>query len=80
MPVFFFIDPSFADDVFLKSCDKLTLSYTFFKTDDEQLEEIEKKEKKKEKEQERNMMELLVSQKGKRNAGVEVKTSDAIQK
>lgn len=63
MPVFFFVDPAFAEDPYLTSCDKLTLSYTFFKTGDEEMEMLERKERKKE---ERNMMEQLVAQKGKR--------------
>ncbi|CAG8732481.1 7421_t:CDS:2 [Acaulospora morrowiae] len=31
MPVFFFIDPEFADDPLMKDVDTVTLSYTFFK-------------------------------------------------
>lgn len=72
MPVFFFVDPAFADDPYLTSCDKLTLSYTFFKTGDEQMEELDRKKFKSNKEQkseERNMMEMLVAQKGKSNYG-----------
>ena len=30
MPVFFYIDPEFADDPRLQYCDQITLSYTFF--------------------------------------------------
>lgn len=33
MPVFFFIDPEFADDPQLSRCANITLSYTFFQTD-----------------------------------------------
>lgn len=46
MPVFFFIDPSFADDPYLESTDKITLSYTFFKTGDEQEEELARRQRK----------------------------------
>lgn len=35
MPVFFFIDPEFADDPAMDSVNSITLSYTFFKTGDE---------------------------------------------
>lgn len=35
MPVFFFIDPSFVDDPAMKSVNIITLSYTFFKTGEE---------------------------------------------
>lgn len=35
MPVFFYIDPEFATDPRLKGVDHLTLSYTFFKVDEE---------------------------------------------
>ncbi len=30
MPVFFYIDPEFAEDPKLEKCDQITLSYTFF--------------------------------------------------
>lgn len=30
MPVFFYIDPSYAEDPRLENVDKITLSYTFF--------------------------------------------------
>jgi cytochrome c oxidase assembly protein subunit 11 len=46
MPVFFFVDPAYADDPYLTSQDKLTLSYTFFKTGDEEVEEIERRVRK----------------------------------
>ena len=32
MPVFFYIDPDYLEDPFLKDCDEITLSYTFFKS------------------------------------------------
>ena len=35
MPVFFYVDPEFATDPKLKSFNQLTLSYTFFKVDEE---------------------------------------------
>lgn len=35
MPVFFFIDPEFVDDPAMDSVNHITLSYTFFKTDEE---------------------------------------------
>lgn len=35
MPVFFFIDPEFAEDPAMNNCHTITLSYTFFKTGDE---------------------------------------------
>lgn len=35
MPVFFYVDPEFATDPRLKGVDHLTLSYTFFKVDEE---------------------------------------------
>ena len=31
MPVFFYIDPAFADDPLMQDVDEITLSYTFFK-------------------------------------------------
>lgn len=34
MPVFFYIDPAFADDPVMKDVDEITLSYTFFKSRD----------------------------------------------
>lgn len=30
MPVFFYIDPEYADDPLLENCDDIILSYTFF--------------------------------------------------
>lgn len=41
MPVFFFIDPEFADDPAMDSVNNITLSYTFFKTGDEKAESQE---------------------------------------
>lgn len=38
MPVFFYIDPEFAVDPKMKKTDHLTLSYTFFKVDEEDVE------------------------------------------
>ncbi|EIE21649.1 cytochrome c oxidase assembly protein CtaG/Cox11 [Coccomyxa subellipsoidea C-169] len=38
MPVFFYIDPEFATDDRLKSINHLTLSYTFFNVDEEEVE------------------------------------------
>lgn len=35
MPVFFYLDPEFATDPRMRSISHLTLSYTFFKVDDE---------------------------------------------
>lgn len=35
MPVFFYVDPEFASDPKLRSVNQLTLSYTFFKIDEE---------------------------------------------
>lgn len=31
MPVFFYIDPSFVDDINMRGIDTITLNYTFFK-------------------------------------------------
>jgi cytochrome c oxidase assembly protein subunit 11 len=39
MPVFFFIDPDFAKDPQLSHVSNITLSYTFFQTDEENEEE-----------------------------------------
>ena len=58
MPVFFFIDPEYADDPQLKGCSNITLSYTFFQTDyddedeDEEEEENEVEENSREREKE----------------------------
>lgn len=41
MPVFFYVDPEFATDPKLKSVNHLTLSYTFFKINEEDEEDIE---------------------------------------
>jgi cytochrome c oxidase assembly protein subunit 11 len=35
MPVFFFVDPEFADDPAMETVNNITLSYTFFKTGEE---------------------------------------------
>jgi cytochrome c oxidase assembly protein subunit 11 len=35
MPVFFFIDPDYADDPQLSRINNITLSYTFFQTDED---------------------------------------------
>jgi len=35
MPVFFFVDPEYADDPQLARCNNITLSYTFFQTDED---------------------------------------------
>ncbi|RYG64290.1 cytochrome c oxidase assembly protein [archaeon] len=40
MPVFFFIDPQFADDPAMDTVNSITLSYTFFKTGDETAEPV----------------------------------------
>lgn len=39
MPVFFYIDPEFATDPRMRGIDSLTLSYTFFKVDEEDVED-----------------------------------------
>ena len=41
MPVFFYIDAEFATDPRMRGIDQLTLSYTFFKIDEEDEEEVE---------------------------------------
>jgi cytochrome c oxidase assembly protein Cox11 len=38
MPVFFFIDPEILEDKSMDTTDIITLSYTFFKTDEEEPE------------------------------------------
>lgn len=45
MPVFFFIDPEFLKDPAMESCHTITLSYTFFKTGEEEEDDdaVEKK-------------------------------------
>lgn len=39
MPIFFYIDPEFAVDPKMRKTDHLTLSYTFFKVEEEEEEE-----------------------------------------
>lgn len=34
MPVFFYIDPEFAEDPKLETCEEIILSYTFFEAKD----------------------------------------------
>ena len=43
MPVFFYIDPDFLDDPAMDGVNSITLSYTFFKTDEEDVEAEDKK-------------------------------------
>jgi cytochrome c oxidase assembly protein subunit 11 len=38
MPVFFYIDPEFATDPRVKNINHLTLSYTFFNVEEEEVE------------------------------------------
>jgi len=45
MPVFFFIDPEIVDDPAMENVSNITLSYTFFKTGEEEEEKMEKKDK-----------------------------------
>ncbi len=45
MPVFFFIDPEILEDPALKNVNRITLSYTFFKTGEDDLQPANKKEK-----------------------------------
>ena len=40
---FFYIDPEFLDDPAMDGVNSITLSYTFFKTDEEDVEEEDKK-------------------------------------
>lgn len=40
MPVFFFVDPEFADDPAMESVNNITLSYTFFKTGEEKVDVV----------------------------------------
>jgi cytochrome c oxidase assembly protein subunit 11 len=44
MPVFFFIDPEFADDPAMESTNSIVLSYCFFKTGEEQPEDEDEDE------------------------------------
>lgn len=44
MPVFFYIDPEFATDPRMRGIDSLTLSYTFFKVDEDESEAEEGQE------------------------------------
>lgn len=46
MPVFFYVDPTFEDDVNLDRCNHITLSYTFFKTDVEEDDDDEEENEK----------------------------------
>jgi cytochrome c oxidase assembly protein subunit 11 len=39
MPVFFFIDPEILEDASMNTTDVITLSYTFFKIEEEDVEE-----------------------------------------
>lgn len=41
MPVFFYIDPEFAKDPAMDAVTDITLSYTFFKTGEEDVEPVE---------------------------------------
>lgn len=41
MPVFFFIDPEMCDDPTMRNVNNITLSYTFFKTDDVDEDDVE---------------------------------------
>lgn len=41
MPVFFYVDPEFLDDPAMDGVNSITLSYTFFKTDEEEMEDEE---------------------------------------
>lgn len=41
MPVFFFIDPEIVDDPAMENVNNITLSYTFFKTGEEEIEDEE---------------------------------------
>lgn len=38
MPVFFYIDPEFVEDPAMENVNTITLSYTFFKTGEEDVE------------------------------------------
>ena len=44
MPVFFYIDPEFANDPAMDAVTCITLSYTFFKTGEEDVEVVEDEE------------------------------------
>ena len=41
MPVFFFVDPEITEDPSMESCSVITLSYTFFKTDEDDDRDIQ---------------------------------------
>lgn len=44
MPVFFFIDPEFAEDPYMEDVEEILLSYTFFRTEDVDVEEIQRQQ------------------------------------
>lgn len=44
MPVFFYIDPEFSKDPAMDAVTDITLSYTFFKTGEEEVEPVEDEE------------------------------------
>lgn len=44
MPVFFFIDPEILEDKSMDTTDIITLSYTFFKIDEEDVDSAEREE------------------------------------
>jgi len=50
MPVFFFIDPDYADDPQLSRINNITLSYTFFQTDEDDEEDDEDEDEEEEEE------------------------------
>lgn len=44
MPVFFYIDPEFATDPRMRKVNHLTLSYTFFKVEEVEDDDVEARE------------------------------------